>query len=75
MKCAACRYKSSTSLGTAAFAVNILRAVQLIHASSGLQQVGKAMSVPPAAVLGGLLINTSFVMSPAVVKVPGTKTG
>ena len=38
----------------------------------GCQQVGKAMSVPPAAVLGGLLINTSFVMSPAVVKVPGT---
>ena len=30
------------------------------------------MSVPPAAVLGGLLIITSFVMSPAIVKVPGT---
>ena len=30
------------------------------------------MSVPSAAVLGGLLIITSFVMSPAIVKVPGT---
>ena len=40
--------------------------------SQGCQQVGKAMSVPPAAVLGGLLIITSFVMSPAIVKVPGT---
>ena len=38
----------------------------------GCQQVGKAMSVPPAAVLGGVLIITSFVMSPAIVKVPGT---
>ena len=33
--------------------------------SQGCQQVGRAMSVPPAAVLGGLLIITSFVMSPA----------
>ena len=30
------------------------------------------MSVPPGAVLGGLLILTSFVLSPAVIKVPGT---
>ena len=30
------------------------------------------MSVPPAAILGGLLILTSFVISPAVVTVPGT---
>lgn len=30
------------------------------------------MSVPPGAVLGGLLILTSFVLSPAVVTVPGT---
>ena len=30
------------------------------------------MSVPPSAVLGGLLILTSFVISPAVVTVPGT---
>ena len=34
--------------------------------------MGKALSVPPAAVLGGLLIITSFVISPAVVTVPGT---
>ena len=34
--------------------------------------MGKALSVPPAAVLGGLLIITSFVISPAVVAVPGT---
>lgn len=30
------------------------------------------MSVPPTAILGGLLILTSFVLSPAVIKVPGT---
>ena len=30
------------------------------------------MSVPPAAILGGLLLITSFIISPAVVKVPGT---
>ena len=30
------------------------------------------MSVPPTAVLGGLLILTSFVLSPSVIKVPGT---
>ena len=34
--------------------------------------MGKALSVPPAAVLGGLLIITSFVISLAVVTVPGT---
>ena len=34
--------------------------------------MGKALSVPPAAVLGGLLIITGFVISPAVVTVPGT---
>lgn len=30
------------------------------------------MSVSPAAVLGGLLILTSFVLSPATITVPGT---
>ena len=30
------------------------------------------MSVPPAAFLGGLIILTSFVISPATVKVPNT---
>lgn len=30
------------------------------------------MSVPPSAVLSGLLILTSFVISPAVIEVPGT---
>ena len=30
------------------------------------------MSVPPAAILGGLLILASFVLSPAEVAVPGT---
>ena len=38
----------------------------------GCSQVAKAMSVPPGAILGGLLILTSFVISPAVVTVPGT---
>ena len=30
------------------------------------------MSVPPAAILGGLLLITSFIISPAMVTVPGT---
>ena len=38
----------------------------------GCQQIGKAISVPASAVLGGLLTLTSFVMSPAVAKVPST---
>lgn len=38
----------------------------------GCQQIGKAKSVPPSAILGGLLILTSFMLSPAVVQVPGT---
>lgn len=38
----------------------------------GCSQVAKSMSVPPAAILGGLLLLTSFIISPAVVKVPGT---
>jgi len=38
----------------------------------GCKQVGKSMSVSPSAVLAGLIILTSFVVSPAVIKVPGT---
>ena len=38
----------------------------------GCQQFGRAMSVPPAAILGGLLIITSLILSPAIVKVPQT---
>ena len=38
----------------------------------GCSQVGRAMSVPPTAVLGGLLILTSFIISPSVISVPGT---
>ena len=34
--------------------------------------MGKAKSVPAEAVLGGLLILTSFALSPAVVEVPST---
>ena len=30
------------------------------------------MSVPPAAILGGLLILTSFIISHSVISVPGT---
>ena len=30
------------------------------------------MSVPPTAILSGLIILTSFIMSPSIVKVPGT---
>jgi hypothetical protein len=38
----------------------------------GCSQIGKAMSVPPSAILGGLLILASFAISPSVVTVPGT---
>ena len=38
----------------------------------GCFQAAKAMSVPRGAILGGLLLLTSFVLSPCVVKVPGT---
>lgn len=38
----------------------------------GCFQVAKAMSVPPSAILSGLLILTSYVLSPAAVAVPGT---
>ena len=43
-----------------------------VHSLQGCSQVAKAMSVPPGAILGGLLILTSFVISPAAVTVPGT---
>ena len=38
----------------------------------GCSQVAKAMSVPPSAIMGGLLILTSYVISPTVIQVPGT---
>ena len=34
--------------------------------------MGKALNLPPAAVLGGYLLLGSFVLSPASVKVPST---
>lgn len=46
--------------------------VNCVYYMQGCKQVAKAMSVPPAAILGGLLILTSFVISPAVIQVPGT---
>jgi hypothetical protein len=39
---------------------------------NGCWQIGKALSVPPEAVLGGLLVVTSFVLSPAQIEVPST---
>ena len=39
----------------------------------GCIQLAKAMSVPPGAILAGLLILTSFVLSPSVISVPGTE--
>jgi hypothetical protein len=39
---------------------------------SSCWQIGKALSVPPESVLGGLLAITNFVLSPAQVKVPTT---
>ena len=38
----------------------------------GCEQVGKALNLPPSAVLGGYLIIGSFILSPASVKVPNT---
>ena len=38
----------------------------------GCFQIGKAMCIPPSAD-GGLITITSFMISPAVVKVPGTE--
>ena len=38
----------------------------------GCKQVGKALNMPPTAVLGGLLILTVFAMSHAVVNIPYT---
>lgn len=38
----------------------------------GCEQVGKALNLPPTAVLGGYLILCSFAVSPASVKVPQT---
>ena len=44
-----------------------------IHILQGCSQVGKALCIPPIAVLGGLLIITSYVISPAIVQVSGTE--
>ena len=38
----------------------------------GCFQISKALCIPPIAVLGGLVTITSFMLSPAVVSVPGT---
>ena len=45
----------------------------LVGFMQGCKQVGKAFSMPPTAVLGGLLIIISFAMSHACVTVPGTE--
>lgn len=44
----------------------------LVGFMQGCKQVGKAFSMPPTAVLGGLLI-ISFAMSHACITVPGTE--
>ena len=36
-------------------------------------QISKALCIPPTAVLGGLVVCTSYMISPATVKVPGTE--
>lgn len=38
----------------------------------GCKQVAKALNVPPTAVLGGYIVLSSFIISPATVLVPGT---
>ena len=40
--------------------------------TQGCFQVGKALSIPPVAVLGGLIVLTSISISPSVVTVPDT---
>ena len=50
----------------------ILTSIKVSMSMQGCFQVAKAMSVPPGAILGGLLVLTSFIISPAVIKVPGT---
>lgn len=37
----------------------------------GLYQIGKALSIPPSAVLSGLISVTSYIVSPAVITIPG----
>lgn len=39
----------------------------------GCFQISKALCIPPVAVLGGLITLTSYLVSPAVVKVPDTE--
>ena len=39
----------------------------------GCFQIGKALCVPPVAVLGGVVAITSYIMSPAVVNIPRTE--
>ena len=40
--------------------------------TQGCKQIGKAVSVPPVAILAGLLILVSFCISPAIIDVSGT---
>ena len=46
-----------------------------IYAASfqGCAEIGKAMSMPPTAVLGGILVVVAFCMSHGSVSVPGTE--
>ena len=37
----------------------------------GCKQVGKSFSVPPSAILGGLMVLSSYLLSPAKIHVPG----
>ena len=39
----------------------------------GCLQISKALCIPPTAVLGGLVICTSYIISPSIVQVPGTE--
>ena len=45
----------------------------MYHISQGCFQIGEALCIPPESVLAGLVIITSYSISPAVVKVPGTE--
>ena len=44
----------------------------LLPTLKGCEKVGRAMNLPPTAVLCGYIVLGSFVLSPSLIKVPGT---
>ena len=50
---------------------NVLNCYMMHYLCKGFEQVGKAINVPPIAVLCGYIIAASFVMSPSFIEVTG----